>query len=496
MMPLLQVQHLSKAFGGNQAVNDVSFDVQAGEMLALIGPNGAGKSTTFHLINGQLLPDAGEVLLNGVSILGQTPHALSRMGVSRTFQVAQTFASLTVLENVQLALLSADGLGFSLWRKATQYRNVDAMHLLAQVQLDTQAQRPCHALAYGDVKRLELAMSLANQPRLLLMDEPTAGMSPQERHALMALTRELVRTQGLSVLFTEHSMDVVFEHAHRILVMARGSLMAQGDPQSIAQHPDVKAVYFGRGTQGVRRAVSADDVDDGEGVSSASNPVSPPLLEVSQLNAWYGPAQVLFDAGLHVHAGEVVALIGPNGAGKSSVLKAIMGLMPRRTGHVLLQGQDISHALAHQAARLGLGYVPEDRRIFTDLTVLENLTLAVQVPKHFASGVAAPVWSLDKVFALFPNLASMQHRLASHMSGGEQQMLTVARTLMGNPLLVLLDEPSEGVAPVIVDQMADMVMTLKAQGVGVLLSEQNSAFAEAISDRSYALTQGVLTQGL
>jgi ABC-type branched-subunit amino acid transport system ATPase component len=270
MMPLLQVQHLSKAFGGNQAVNDVSFDVHAGEMLALIGPNGAGKSTTFHLINGQLLPDAGEVLLNGMSILGQTPHDLSRMGVSRTFQVAQTFASLTVLENVQLGLLSADGLGFSLWRKATQYRNADAMHLLAQVQLDTQAQRPCHALAYGDVKRLELAISLANQPRLLLMDEPTAGMSPQERHALMALTRELVRTQGVSVLFTEHSMDVVFEHAHRILVMARGSLMAQGDPQSIAQHPDVKAVYFGRGTRGARRAVSADDVDDGEGVSSAS----------------------------------------------------------------------------------------------------------------------------------------------------------------------------------------------------------------------------------
>ena len=229
---------------------------------------------------------------------------------------------------------------------------------------------------------------------------------------------------------------------------------------------------------------------------STSNPVSPPLLEVSQLNAWYGPAQVLFDVCLHVHAGEVVALIGPNGAGKSSVLKAIMGLMPRRTGRVLLQGHDISHAPAHQAARLGLGYVPEDRRIFTDLTVLENLTLAVQPPRHFASGVAAPVWSLDKVFVLFPNLAGMQHRLASHMSGGEQQMLTVARTLMGNPLLVLLDEPSEGVAPVIVDQMADMVMTLKAQGVGVLLSEQNSAFAEAISDRSYALAQGVLTLGL
>lgn len=218
------------------------------------------------------------------------------------------------------------------------------------------------------------------------------------------------------------------------------------------------------------------------------------LLEVSHLNAWYGPAQVLFDANLNVNAGEVVALIGPNGAGKSSLLKAIMGLMPRRAGGVLLQGQDISHMPPHQAARLGLGYVPEDRRIFTELSVLENLTLAVQSPKHFASGIAAPVWSLEKIFALFPNLEGMQHRLASHMSGGEQQMLTVARTLMGNPLLVLLDEPSEGVAPVIVDQMADMVMALKAQGVGVLLSEQNSAFAEAISDRRYALAQGVLTR--
>lgn len=218
----------------------------------------------------------------------------------------------------------------------------------------------------------------------------------------------------------------------------------------------------------------------------------PPLLEVMQLNAWYGAAQVLFDVNLQVRAGEVVALIGPNGAGKSSLLKALMGLMPRRSGKVLFQGQDLSQAAPHQAARAGLGYVPEDRRIFTDLSVLENLKLGQQPPRHFVSGQPAPVWSLAKVFALFPNLQDMQHRRASHMSGGEQQMLTVARTLMGNPLLVLLDEPSEGVAPVIVDHMADMVLALKAQGVGVLLSEQNSAFAEAISDRSYALAQGVL----
>jgi branched-chain amino acid transport system ATP-binding protein len=217
------------------------------------------------------------------------------------------------------------------------------------------------------------------------------------------------------------------------------------------------------------------------------------LLSVESLNAWYGAAQVLFNAQLHVQRGEVVALIGRNGAGKSSTLKAIMGLMPRRTGRVVFDGKNISHAEPYQAARLGLGYVPEDRRIFTDLTVLENLQLGVQTTRRLTNATAAPQWSLEQVFALFPNLADMQQRPASHMSGGEQQMLTVARTLMGNPLMVLLDEPSEGVAPVIVEQMGDMILALKRQGVSVLLSEQNTHFAQWVCDRSYTLDRGVLT---
>jgi branched-chain amino acid transport system ATP-binding protein len=246
-MTLLSVQHLHKAFGGNQAVNDVSFRLRAGELLALIGPNGAGKSTTFNLVNGQLTPDSGSITLDGVSLLGRKPHALWRMGVSRTFQIAQTFGSLTVAENVQMALLSADGQSLSPWQRATHYRRTDALQLLEQVQLDTQANRPCSALAYGDVKRLELAMALANEPRLLLMDEPTAGMAPDERHALMALTRSLVNQRGVAVLFTEHSMDVVFEHADRVLVMARGALIAQGTPAQVQADPQVQAVYFGSG---------------------------------------------------------------------------------------------------------------------------------------------------------------------------------------------------------------------------------------------------------
>ncbi len=221
-----------------------------------------------------------------------------------------------------------------------------------------------------------------------------------------------------------------------------------------------------------------------------------PLLEVQHLNAWYGAAQVVFDVQLQVQRGEVVALVGRNGAGKSSTLKAIMGLMPRRTGRVLFAGHNLSQAEPYQAARLGLGYVPEDRRIFTNLTVLENLQLGVQPARALTEGQQGrftPQWSLEKIFALFPNLADMQHRSANHMSGGEQQMLTVARTLMGNPCMVLLDEPSEGVAPIIVEQMGEMILALKRQGVSVLLSEQNTHFAQWVSDRSYALDRGVLT---
>ena len=244
---LLDVQHLHKAFGGNQAVNDVSFSLHAGELLAFIGPNGAGKSTTFNLVNGQLAPDSGNITLDGVSLLGLQPHELWHLGVSRTFQIAQTFGSLTVVENVQMALLSADGQSLSPWRRATHYRRNDALALLAQVDLHEQANRPCSALAYGDVKRLELAMALANEPRVLLMDEPTAGMAPDERHALMDLTRRLVTQRGVAVLFTEHSMDVVFEHADRVLVMARGALIAQGTPTQVQADAQVQAVYFGSG---------------------------------------------------------------------------------------------------------------------------------------------------------------------------------------------------------------------------------------------------------
>ncbi len=244
---MLAVAGLAKSFGGVAAVQGVSFSVAAGEMLALIGPNGAGKSTCFNMVGGQLRPDSGSVTLAGRAITGLSPRAVWAMGVGRTFQITATFASMTVLENVQMALLSAAGHVARWWRPARAAFAPEAAALLHQVGLSEQAGRGAGVLAYGDLKRLELAIALSNQPRLLLMDEPTAGMAPAERTGLMALTRRLATERGLAVLFTEHDMDVVFGVSDRILVLNRGQLIAEGGPADIRADPRVRAVYLGSG---------------------------------------------------------------------------------------------------------------------------------------------------------------------------------------------------------------------------------------------------------
>ncbi len=246
-MSLLEVKGLGKSFGGVRAVDAVSFQIAAGELLALIGPNGAGKSTTFNMVNGQLRADTGSIRLSGTELNRLPPRAIWKLGVGRTFQIAATFASLSVVENVQMALLSFDRLLFNPWRKAAAHKRREAIDLLDQVGMASQADRPCSELAYGDVKRVELAIALANAPKLLLMDEPTAGMAPQERNELMALTKKLVQERNLAVLFTEHSMDVVFAYADRLIVLARGQLIAEGTPAAIRNDPLVQQVYFGSG---------------------------------------------------------------------------------------------------------------------------------------------------------------------------------------------------------------------------------------------------------
>ncbi|MHB8667345.1 MAG: ABC transporter ATP-binding protein [Burkholderiales bacterium] len=248
MTTVLNVSGLSKAYGGVRAVRDLSFSLGAGELLALIGPNGAGKTTCFNLLNGQIAADSGSAEFEGRSLIGLKPRQIWRLGVGRTFQITATFSSMTVRENVQTALLSHHGRLNALIALAERLYVEEAMDLLARVGIAEQAARPCAVLAYGDLKRLELAVALANRPRLLLMDEPTAGMAPGERAALMRCAAELARASGIAVLFTEHDMDVVFAYADRILVLNHGTLIAAGTPPEVRANREVQEVYLGSGS--------------------------------------------------------------------------------------------------------------------------------------------------------------------------------------------------------------------------------------------------------
>ncbi|MBK18798.1 MAG: ABC transporter ATP-binding protein [Rhodospirillaceae bacterium] len=248
MSTVLIANGLKKSFGGVKAVDDVSFEVEAGHLLAMIGPNGAGKTTCFNLLNGQLKPDEGSVTLEGQQLVGLTPRQIWRLGVGRTFQITATFGSMTVLENVQMALLSHNQKNMAIRAVVSNLYVDEAMALLERVGMVEQSGRACSILAYGDLKRVELAVALGNEPRLLLMDEPTAGMAPRERIELMELTAEIVRERNISVLFTEHDMDVVFGHADEVIVLNRGQLIAKGAPDDVRNDAQVQEIYLGSGS--------------------------------------------------------------------------------------------------------------------------------------------------------------------------------------------------------------------------------------------------------
>ncbi len=248
MTAILEVKNLSRSFGGIQAVQDVSFELKEGELLALIGPNGAGKSTCFNMLMGQLRPNSGSILFDGKELVGLPTRKIWQHGVGRTFQITATYPTMTVIENVQTALLSFHQRSFNFLSKAKTSYVDEAAELLSLVGMSDQAVRPAAVLAYGDLKRLELAIALSNAPRLLLMDEPTAGMAPSERIELMALAGRIVEERGLSILFTEHDMDVVFAHSHRIMVLNRGKLIASGSVEEIRADPRVQEVYLGGGS--------------------------------------------------------------------------------------------------------------------------------------------------------------------------------------------------------------------------------------------------------
>ncbi|MFV2102166.1 ATP-binding cassette domain-containing protein [Micromonospora sp. LOL_024] len=455
--PLLRLEAVTRTYGARQAVDEVSLDLHPGTRHAIIGPNGAGKSTLLHLIAGTLRPTSGRIHYAGHDIGRWPAHRRARAGIARTWQHPALARPLTAVQNV---LLAAPGQRLTALRP--QSRAVAAAHTaLAQVGLTEHAERTAGQLAYGDQRRLEIAVALAAQPRLLLLDEPSAGLAADEITRLTDLIRAL--PADISVLLVDHNLDFVAAVADTVTVLHHGQHITTGTPAAIREHPDVRRVYLG---------TDAPASPAPNSPTTTAAVAGTPVLRVRNLSAGYTGAPVLTDITLDVRAGRVTAVVGRNGAGKTTLINTIAGLHLAGPGtEIVLHGQALTRCDTRRRVRAGLGMVPQGRRLFAGLTVDEHLALPRPHPTRSRTVDARQ--ALD----LFPALAERRHHRPHQLSGGEQQMLALARALIAAPHVLLLDEPSEGLAPAVVGQLAAIITGLAAAGTAILLAEQNLALA-------------------
>ncbi|MEH1124740.1 ATP-binding cassette domain-containing protein [Micromonospora sp. CPCC 206061] len=494
MTALLHLTGVGRRFGGLEALRDVALEVEAGTRHAVIGPNGAGKTTLLNLIAGALPPTGGTVLFDGHDITGLSMPARARRGISRTWQHPAIFPRLTVYANLDLALRAPET---GVNRSDRRGRRGQLGTLLEHAGLAGDVGTRAGALPYGRKRRLELAMALAQRPRLLLLDEPSAGLDPIEITHL--IEQILALPAAVTVLLVDHNLDLIWSLAHTVTVLHHGRLLTTGSIDAVRTDPKVQSAYLtGTSPQnprvGRRRSVPSHpgaDISNHPRQAAAEQPEQPVVLRVRDLRAGYHGAPVLLGVDLDVRQGEALAVLGRNGAGKTTLLATLAGLVPPyAASRVELIGRVLPRRpRPHHLARAGLALVPQGRRLFGPLTVAEHLRCAAAL----CTAPATPggrSWTVEKVLELLPALATrMQHR-ADRLSGGEQQMLAIARALLTNPRVLLLDEPSEGLAPSVIAQLTDTISTLVDGGLAVLIAEQNLDLATAISERVLILSQG------
>ena len=471
---LLELREVGRRYGGLDALRDLTLALPPGARHAVIGANGAGKSTLFNLIAGSARPTSGQVIFDQQDITRLGPAARARRGIGRTFQHPAVFENLSVKANVALAVTRK--VAPRSWpRRRVVAERVDTA--LAAADLADLGGVMVRNLSYGLRRRLELAIALAARPRLLLLDEPSAGLGPADVRQLVGTIKSL--PDDVTILLIDHQLELVWGVADTVTVLDHGQQVATGGPAEIRANPDVQAAYLGAST-----GAPAADVPDRPPAAA------PTVLRVRKLSAGYHGAPVLHGLDFDASAGEVVAVLGRNGAGKTTLISSLAGLLPRAPGSTVeLDGAALPTGQAHRAARAGVAVVPQGRRLF-DLSVAEHLTAAVATARHRRLAPTDRRWTREQVLELLPALQRRLGHQATQLSGGEQQMLALARALLGCPQLLLLDEPAEGLAPAIVEKLATVLRTIAAGGVTVLIAEQNLHLALGLADRVLILERG------
>lgn len=474
---VLEVDGVEKRFGGIKAVVDAHLAVEAGQIHALIGPNGAGKTTTFNLVSGMFAPDRGTVRLHGVEIQHLPPQRICQRGLARSFQITNLFRGLSIHENLRLSLQARHPGRFNAWRDVDSYPEVleQTTELIRFLGLEGIEDALGGDLSYGGQRLVDLGIAVGSMPQVLLMDEPLAGLAAAERERVSKLITTVAAS--IPVLIVEHDLDRVLGFSQRVTVMNQGEVLMAGTPGEVRADRRVQEVYTGSGTPPVAGRL------EGEAGQRA------PLLRFEGVNAFYGKSHILNDATLDVREGEIVALLGRNGAGKSTLLKTLAGLVPPASGNIEFEGRQIAGLAAPDIARMGIGYVPQGRGLFAGMTVAENLALGRLA--RATDGSHGVAWSEAEILEHFPRLKDRMNVAADYLSGGEQQMVAVARALSGNVRLLLLDEPFEGLAPAVVQELFRVFDRLRRH-VSIVIVEHNLDLVLALSDRVFALERGAV----